>query len=256
MEQQIAYQVIVTTDWRLNIILTNKRKEQLRSYSHFVTQEQAAQFAHTLENTVLLGHYTKLTTCPLCGKAFFRQDKLSQMRDGRILHQRCLDRATKQGKLSVGDCEQYRYRCFPEDIPLFDYSSLTSETNSRDFRYAIQTVSKDVIHLFLIEPWGSITRRICLTYDECLGLIKEIRRRLSQLADAALAPCSFCGQMAYIDKTNYLLASGELIHGNCMERFLQSRKAAKAKLPAIRLPMRDVFGHHRLFREKFDTSPF
>ena len=97
MEQQIAYQVIVTTDWRLNIILTNKRKEQLRSYSHFVTQEQAAQFAHTLENTVLLGHYTKLTTCPLCGKAFFRQDKLSQMRDGRILHQRCLDRATKQG---------------------------------------------------------------------------------------------------------------------------------------------------------------
>ena len=74
-----------------------------------------------------------------------------------------------------------------------------------------------VIHLFLVEPLGSITRRICLTYDECLGLVAEIRAKLRQLSKAELGACAFCGKMAYINKTNYLLASGELIHGSYME---------------------------------------
>ena len=256
MEQPIAYRVTVTTDWRLNLILTNKRREQLCSYSHFVSQEQAARFADTLEMTVLHGRYSELNRCSLCGKPFFRQDRISRMKDGGTIHQRCLDIAIRRGERSFEDCETYKLRCFPEDVPLFDYSSLTSETSSKDFRYAIQTVSRDVIHLFLIEPWGRMTRRVCLTCGECLGLVDEIRTKLRQLADAALVPCAFCGKMAYIDKTNYLLASGELIHGRCMERFIQSGDAKHARFPAIRLPTWDVFGHRRLFGKNFDPPPF
>lgn len=226
MEQPIAYQVVVTTDWNLNLILTNKRKEQLRSYSHFVSQEQAARFADVLEQAVTAGHYTEIDTCPFCGKAFFRQDKLRRVKDGRTLHQKCVDTAVRCDVLTYQDCVGGTFRCFPEEVPLFDYSSLTSEASSKDFRYAIQTVSKAVVHLFLVEPLGSITRRICLTYDECLGLVAEIRAKLRQLSKAELGVCTFCGKIAYIDKTNYLLASGELIHGSCMERFIQSPEAA------------------------------
>ena len=256
MEQPIAYQVVVTTDWSLNLILTNKRREQLRSYSHFVSQEQAAQFADVLEQTVTAGRYTEIDTCPFCGKTFFRQDKLRRVKDGRTLHQKCVDIAVRCDLLTYQDCVGAIFRCFPEEVPLFDYSSLTSEASSKDFRYAIQTVSRAVIHLFLVEPLGSITRRICLTYDECLGLVAEIRAKLRQLSKAELGACAFCGKTAYIDKTNYLLASEELIHGNCMERFIQSPEAAGGWFPAARLPTQDVFGHRRMFGKKFDPPPF
>lgn len=256
MDKPLAYDVVITTDWNLNIIITNKRREQLRSYSHFVTQEQAARFADVLEQVITMGCYTDLDACPFCGKNFFRHDKLRRVNDGRTLHQKCVDTAVRCGVLTYPDCVGAAFRCFPEDVPLFDYSSLTSAPSSKDFRYAIQTVSKKAIHLFLIEPRGRMTHRTCLTYEECQGLVRMIRGRLKQLAGAALGACAFCGRMAYIDKTNYLLASGELIHGSCMERFVQSPEAAGVWFPAVRIPTEDVFGHRRLFGRKFDPAPF
>lgn len=164
MDKPIAYHIAVTTDWRLNIIITNKRREQLRSYSHFVTQEQAAQFADVLDRTVTMGRYTEFDACPFCGKTFFRHDKLLRVKDGRTLHQKCVGTAVRCGVLNFRDCVGAAFRCFPEDVPLFDYSSLASnsQSQSKDFRYAIQTVSKKTIHLFLIEPGGRITRHTCL----------------------------------------------------------------------------------------------
>lgn len=256
MDKTMAYNVAVTTDWRLNIIITNKRREQLRSYSHFVTQEQASRFADVLEQAIAEGRYTDLNTCPFCGKVFFRHDKLLRVKDGRTLHQKCVGTAVRCGVLTYQDCVGAAFRCFPKDVPLFDYSSLTSNSQSEDFRYAIQTVSKKAIHLFLIEPGGRITHHTCLTYGECLGLVRAIRERLEQLSNAALGACAFCGRMAYIDKTNYRMASGELIHGSCMERFIQSPESAGVWFPAARIPTKDVFGHQQLFGKKFDPSPF
>ena len=258
MDKPIAYHIAVTTDWRLNIIITNKRREQLRSYSHFVTQEQAAQFADVLDRTVTMGRYTEFDACSFCGKTFFRHDKLLRVKDGRTLHQKCVGTAVRCGVLNFRDCVGAAFRCFPEDVPLFDYSSLASnsQSQSKDFRYAIQTVSKKTIHLFLIEPGGKITRHTCLTYEECLGLVQAIRERLEQLSNAALGTCVFCGRMTYIDKTNYRMASGELIHGSCMERFIQSPKSARVWFPAVRIPTKDVFGHRQLFGKTFDPSPF
>lgn len=256
VENPSAYNVIVTTDWNINLIITNRRKDQLRSYSHFITQEQANQFANTLESVVTPGRYIELDTCPFCGKHFFRHEKLCDLWDSRTLHQKCVDTAVRCGVLTYQDCKGDTYSCFPKDIPLFDFSNLTSESRSMDFRYAIQTVSKRVIHLFLIEPRGRITRRTCLTYEECLGLVQMIRERLKQLNDASLGTCTFCGRMAYIDKTNYLLASGEFIHGSCMERFVQSPMSANVSFPVVRIPPTDVFGHRQMFGKKFDPMPF
>ena len=257
MDIHFAYDVVITTDWGLNIIITNKRREQLRSYSHFVTQEQAAQFADVLERAITAGHYTEHDACPFCGRYFFRHDKLRRVKDGRTLHQKCVNTAIRCGVLTDQDCVGDTFRCFPDGVPLFDYSSLTSGgPSSRDFRYAIQTVSPKAIHLFLIEPGGRMTRRTCLTYEECQGLVQTIRERLKQLSDAAIGTCAFCGGMAYIDKTNYLMASEKLIHGSCMERFIQSPEAAGGWFPAVRIPPKDVFGHQRLFGYQFDPAPF
>ncbi len=254
-----AYQVLITTSHGLNIILTNKREVYFRSFSHFVTISDAEKFAADLEQTLENGTYTELDRCPICGQVFTRQNRLSLLRDGRIIHGKCFWSAIKRGELTDDDCKIRRYQFFPKDIPLFDYSNITYEAESRAFRYAIQIVSKSVIHLHLIEPGRSMRHQFCLTYEECQGLIQEIRAKLEPLKrylDAAVGKCAFCGYPIYVDKNHYEMDSGEVIHGVCMERFIRSPASAEVRFPAKLIFRKDVFGHARLFGESFDPYLF
>ena len=72
--EPLAFRVIISTSRGLNIILSNKRIENERTYSHFVTLEQAEQFAADLEAALSSEYYTRLDRCFLCGQPFTRTE--------------------------------------------------------------------------------------------------------------------------------------------------------------------------------------
>jgi len=239
--------------------MTNKQKVNFRSFSHCVTIPDAERFASNLAQTLEKGTYTELDRCPICGQVFTRQNILTLLRDGRIVHGECFWSAIRSGELTDDDCKIRRYQLFPKDIPLFDYSNIAYEAKSRAFRYAIQIVSKSTIYLHLIEPNCSIKHRFCLTYEECQGLIQEIQAKLELLKkylDAAVGKCAFCGYPIYVDKNRYEMNSGEVIHGVCMERFIRSPASAKVRFPAKLICRQDVLGHARILGESFDPYLF
>lgn len=256
MAQPLAYRVVVTTSRGLNIMLTNKREAQLRTYSHFVKQDEARSFADTLEKCLSNANYSDLERCPVCGEAFTRQNRLCRLKDSRIVHRKCFQKAARQGEIPYDNCKEYFFEYFPKDTPEFDFSNLTYEERTNELRYAIQIVSKPVIHLYLIAPGEYIKRHVCFTYEECIGLIMEIRCRLEELRNTAIGHCAHCSAVVYEDKTYYTMSSGELIHGTCMEKFIQSFASKKVKFPARCFYPHDTFGHRRLFGESFDPNPF
>lgn len=259
MNSPETFRVVITTSHGLNIILTNKQKVNFRSFSHFVTAADAEEFAANLAQTLEKGTYTELDRCPICGQTFTRQNRLSLLKDGRVIHGKCFFDAIRRGELNDGDRKIRSYCAFEKDTPMFDYSNLGHEDRSRSFRYAIQIVSKSVIHLHLIEPGNYIKHRFCLTYDECQGLIQEIRVKLDSLKrywDASPGKCAFCGHAIYVDKRHYKMSSGEVIHGICMERFIRNQASANVRFPATLVFRKDIFGHALIFGKAFDPNMF
>lgn len=242
MNMTKPFEVRITPNQRLELILINQESENAHTHSHPPTAEEAEQFADTLEAALASGTYSKLERCPLCGRFFTRQNRLCLLHDGRIIHTKCLRPAVKQGTLSYDDCEEYSHRCFPKDIPAADFSNLLGPNYNLDFRYAIQTVSKAVVHLYLTQKGKIPTRHYCLTYDECLALVQDIRDKLAELYCSVTEHCAFCGQPVYMDQPKYEMTSGEVIHGVCMERFIRSEGTAKVTFPAKLIQCRNAFG--------------
>lgn len=241
MNMVFPFKVQITADEKLELVLTNRRGSSVHSHSHLLERDEAEEFASTLEAALSSGTYADLDHCPLCGQIFMRQNRLCLLRDGRIIHKKCLRPAIKQGVLSYDDCADYDYRCFPKDTPSFDFTSLPGADYGRGFRYAIQTVSKTVIHLYLTQKGKIPTRHYCLTYEECLALVQEIRDKLVELYCSVTVACAFCGSPVYLDQPRYEMASGEVIHGICMERFIRSTKSAGVTFPARLIQVRNPF---------------
>lgn len=238
-----AYRVAVTSLLRMNIILTNKNPYNLRSYSHLVSTEQAAQFANTLETALAQGVYFDIDKCPICGEPFMKQNRLCLLMDGSIVHKKCFWKEVKSGSLRYEDRKAYWHHYFPQDASLFDFSNLDGPDRTQEFRYAIQIISKTAIHLYLIEPGNYIKRHVCLTYDECLSLIRDIRSNLKKINDLrsrAIGQCSHCGSMIYADAGHYQLRSGEVLHLSCIEPFIRSAASVGAHLPAQIIPPQRV----------------
>ena len=238
-----AYQVRITSLLHLDIILTNKNANHLRSYSHLVSAEQAAQFADTLESALARGVYFDIDKCPICGESFMKQNRLCLLMDGRIIHKKCFWKEVKSGSLHDEDRKTYWYHYFPQDAPLFDFSNLDGPDRTQEFRYAIQIISKTAIHLYLVEPGNYIKRHACLTYDECLSLIHDIRSNLKKINDLrskAIGQCSHCGSMIYADAGHYQLRSGEVLHLSCIESFIRSAASSGVHLPAQIVPPQRV----------------
>ena len=179
-----AFEVRITPAEGLELILKNQRNENAYAHSHPLSAEEAEQFADTLEAALASGAYSELESCPLCGRFFTRQNRLCLLQDGRIIHTKCLRPAIKRGTLSYDDCKEYGYCCFPKGTPAADFSNLLGPNYDLDFRFAIQTVSKVVIHLYLTQKGKIPVRHYCLTYDECLALVQKIRGKLAELCCA------------------------------------------------------------------------
>lgn len=250
------FEVVVTTERGLNIILVSRRETSIRSYSHFMRADEAAQFADTLEAVLANGTYTDLECCPFCGQPFTRKDRLCLVANDQAAHMKCFQKLARQGLASYEDCIRYDYEPLPKGLPVFDYSSLDETGQKRRFRYAVQTVSKAVIHLYTTDFISAHKRHICLSYDECIELIHSIREKLDCIRRAIVGTCSFCRRTIYLDQTRYELADGRLIHRICMERFIQSEDSMAAAFPVKKIELTDVFGHAWLFRKHHDPDPF
>ena len=241
MNMALPFKVQITADEKLTLVLTNRRNGNTCAHSHLLEQDEAELFANTMESALASGAYSSLDHCPLCGELFTRQNRLCLLRDGQIIHKKCLRPAIKRGALSYDDCADYDYSCFPKDTPSIEFDNLREQIHGPEFRYAIQTVSKTVIHLYLTQRGKIPTRHYCLTYEECLGLVQEIRDKLVELYCAVTVVCAFCGSPIYLDQPRYEMSSGEVVHGICMERFIRSAKSANVTFPAKLIQMRDPF---------------
>lgn len=241
MNMAPPFKVQITADEKLTLVLTNRRSGSTCAHSHLLERDEAELFASTLEAALASGKYADLDHCPLCGELFTRQNRLCLLRDGQIIHKKCLRPAIKRGELSYDDCADYDYSCFPRDTPPFDFDNLREQIHGPEFRYAIQTVSKTVIHLFLTQRGKIPTRHYCLTYAECVALVQDIRDKLVELYCSVTVACAFCCSPVYLDQPRYEMSSGEVVHGTCMERFIRSAKSAGVTFPAKLIQVRNPF---------------
>lgn len=178
--ETVAFEVTIVKCQKIRVILTARNIGRPREYIYFMGSEDAEVFANALENAVTGAHYSMIDHCPLCGDHIYRQSRLSQLRDGQIVHTKCFDAALRKEKIHRSDCQTYYFHFFPFDVPLYDYSNLMTGSRNCRLRYAIQAVSLDCIHLYLMESYACVKHHFCLTLKQCLDLVKEIRKTLKE----------------------------------------------------------------------------
>ena len=176
---------------------------------YFVGAEDARAFSNTLETAVTGAHYSTIDHCPLCGEHIYRQSHLSQLRDSRIVHTKCFEAALGRKEVHRSDCKKYYFHFFPSDAPLYDYSNLMTESRACRLRYAIQAVSFDCIHLYLMESYVCVKHHFCLTLKQCLDLVKEIRKTLKEFRQNEESSHGYCGASAGADDPYYVFPSRE-----------------------------------------------
>ena len=176
---------------------------------YFVGAEDARAFSNTLETAVTGAHYSTIDHCPLCGEHIYRQSHLSQLRDSRIVHTKCFEAALGRKEVHRSDCKKYYFHFFPSDAPLYDYSNLMTESRACRLRYAIQAVSLDCIHLYLMESYACVKHHFCLTLKQCLDLVKEIRKTLKEFRQNEESSHGYCGASAGADDPYYVFPSRE-----------------------------------------------
>ena len=174
---------------------------------YFVGAEDARAFSNTLETAVTGAHYSTIDHCPLCGEHIYRQSHLSQLRDSRIVHTKCFEAALGRKEVHRSDCKKYYFHFFPSDAPLYDYSNLMTESRACRLRYAIQAVSFDCIHLYLMESYACVKHHFCLTLKQCLDLVKEIRKTLKEFRQNEESSHGYCGASAGADDPYYVFPS-------------------------------------------------
>ena len=175
----IAYEVKNTKYNLIRITLTGRKTGRPRDYTYFIKAENAEAFADAVEDAVTHARYSTTDCCLLCGDYIYRQSRLTQLRDGRVVHTKCFEAAFRRGELQRKDCEKYYFRLLSMDIPLYDTSNLMTESQASHLRYAIQAVSMECVHLYLMGSYAYGKHHFCMTLNQCLKLITEIRTVLN-----------------------------------------------------------------------------
>ena len=207
--ETISFEVKIAKHKSIRITLTGSNIGRPRDYMYFVGAEDAKAFANTLETAVTGAHYSTIDHCPLCREHIYRQSRLSQLRDGRIVHTKCFEAALCRKEVHRSDCKKYYFHFFPSDAPLYDYSNLMTESRACRLRYAIQAVSLDCIHLYLMESYACVKHHFCLTLKQCLDLVKEIRKTLKEFRQNEESTHVCCEAPAGADDSYYVFSSGE-----------------------------------------------
>lgn len=207
--ETISFEAKIVKRQTIRITLTGSNIGRPRDYIYFVGAKDADAFANALEAAVTGAHYSTIDHCPLCGEHIYRQSRLSQLRDGRIVHTKCFEAALGRKEVHRSDCKKYYFHFFPSDAPLYDYSNLMTESRACRLRYAIQAVSFDCIHLYLMESYACVKHHFCLTLKQCLDLVKKIRKTLKELRQNEESPHGYCGASAGADDPYYVFPSRE-----------------------------------------------
>ena len=207
--ETISFEAKIVKRQTIRITLTGSNIGRPRDYIYFVGAKDADAFANALEAAVTGAHYSTIDHCPLCGEHIYRQSRLSQLRDGRIVHTKCFDAALGRKEVHRSDCKKYYFHFFPSDAPLYDYSNLMTESRAYRLRYAIQAVSFDCIHLYLMESYACVKHHFCLTLKQCLDLVKEIRKTLKEFQQNEESTHGCCGAPSGADNPYYVFSSGE-----------------------------------------------
>lgn len=221
--ETIAFEVKIVKCRTIRIMLTGRNIGRPRDYIYFVGAGDAEVFANTLEATVTGAHYSTIDHCPLCGEHIYRQSRLSQLRDSQIVHTKCFDAALGRKKVHRSDYKKYYFHYFPSDAPFYDYSNLMTESRVCRLRYAIQAVSLDCIHLYLMESYAHVKHHFCLTLKQCLDLVKEIRKTLKEFQqnEGLLRAC--CEEPVSEDDPYYDFSPGESDLWNMRENAYSKR---------------------------------
>ena len=207
--ETISFEAKIVKRQTIRITLTGSNIGRPRDYIYFVGAKDADAFANALEAAVTGAHYSTIDHCPLCGEHIYRQSRLSQLRDGRIVHTKCFEAALCRKEVHRSDCKKYYFHFFSSDAPLYDYSNLMTESRACRLRYAIQAVSFDCIHLYLMESYACVKHHFCLTLKQCLDLVKKIRKTLKELRQNEESPHGYCGASAGADDPYYVFPSRE-----------------------------------------------
>ena len=207
--ETISFEAKIVKRQTIRITLTGSNIGRPRYYIYFVGAKDADAFANALEAAVTGAHYSTIDHCPLCGEHIYRQSRLSQLRDGRIVHTKCFEAALGRKEVHRSDCKKYYFHFFPSDAPLYDYSNLITESRACRLRYAIQAVSLDCIHLYLMESYACVKHHFCLTLKQCLDLVKEIRKTLKEFQQNEESTHGCCGASAGADDPYYVFPSRE-----------------------------------------------
>lgn len=247
------FRVLVSTDKGINVILSNRSIEHEKTYSHFMSADDGAFFADTLCRLVAVPARTALEHCAICGNYFLKKDRLCRLKGGAIAHRACFQREVGRKHLDYDDMEHYLPPQFPGGEPEFEFSNL--DERSYRFLFAVQIVSDKAIHLYC-QSHPSPKRHFVLNKQECLDLAAEIRRQLDAIKNAEVGDCFHCEKKIYVDQERYEMASGELIHAHCMDRFVQSDPSSQIRLPARKIHLVDRFSHAMLFPRHYHTPAF
>ena len=207
--ETISFEAKIVKRQTIRITLTGSNIGRPRDYIYFVGAKDADAFANALEAAVTGAHYSTIDHCPLCGEHIYRQSRLSQLRDGRIVHTKCFEAALGRKEVHRSDCKKYYFHLFPSDAPLYDYSNLVTESRACRLRYAIQAVSLDCIHLYLMESYACVKHHFCLTLKQCLDLVKETRKTLKEFRQNEESTHVCCEAPAGADDSYYVFSSGE-----------------------------------------------
>ena len=249
-----AYRVFVTTSKGLNINLSNRCPTNVRTYSHFVTLSEAKQFVDCLESLLKEKEFSELDRCSICGDPFLKKDSICRLSSGATAHYRCIRAEVRKENMAYKDISEYDANPFLKESRKKDYSNMNSDEDR--FQYEIEIVSKTAIHLWLRERRNCLIHHFCLSYDECCGLILEVREKQKAIEQAKIGICIHCKGMIYADETHYIFKSGELIHSKCMERFVCGVHTDEVRFPVLRRRTQDLFDHRRLLPELYNKSPF
>jgi hypothetical protein len=248
------FNVIITTSGGLNLVFSNKRVINTRSYSHFVSADEGLLFANELEKVINEATYSNLDKCACCGEYFTKKDGIYSLKGDTMAHMKCFVKAVRNKQLEWSDKCDIINTPFKYDEPEYNFSNFYNQ--KKGFSVSVQVISETVIHIYCSDDYGCKKNHFCFTLPECKSLINEIRAKLVEIEKSKVGKCLHCKRMVYTDHIHYKTVTGEIIHANCMDEFIQSENAATITLPMKKVRLIDCFGHARIFKDMYYTQTF
>lgn len=235
------FEIIVTTDYGININLSNQNPKWKKSYSNFTNTIDATFFANTLAEVIKNTDYTDRYKCAHCGKYLSKSDDLYRLENGGYMHTKCFYKAYKDW-YERAESHEYVSGVTKRGEAKFDFTNLDT-VKGYQIAFSIEAVSKKAILITMRESERSNRNHFCFTYTQCARLVEEIRQKIKMIEDSKLCSCRYCERIIHTDQTYFAFPSGETVHAKCMTNFIQTYAAKDVQLPARKMHAKDIFGH-------------